>query len=140
MYGYVYTCTWKYKHTHNCIVRKLRKAKRIFFSQMSSSDPKAFWKLYKIIIRRESSIPTLFDQTTGKEFTSSHAKENVLNHQFSKNFNYSLPHSTADDDLIIDPIESSDAFLCTEDKVFDYICSLDVKKSSGSDNISALML
>ena len=129
-----------YKHTRNCIVRELRKAKRAFFSQMSSSDPKAFWKLYKIITRRESIIPTLFDQTTGEEFTNSRAKANILNRQFSKNFNYSSPHSTADGDFIFDSIECSDAFLRTEDKIFEYLCSLDVKKSSGSDNISALML
>ena len=126
-----------YKHTRNCIVRELRKAKRSFFSRMSS-DPKAFWKLYKIVTKRESSIPTISDPISGDEISSSHVKANILNQQFSKNFNYSLSHSTVDPFSV--PSEIPDDFLCTEDKVFEYLCSLDTKKSSGSDNISALML
>ena len=49
----------QYKHVRNGIISELRKSKHAFFEQLQSTDDKTFWKLYKVITRKKSSIPVL---------------------------------------------------------------------------------
>ncbi len=68
----------------------------IFFSKQSPSDNKAFWKLYKTITRKDTSIPTLQEPVSGLSITDCHTKANILNEQFFKNFNHAGDTLTQD--------------------------------------------
>ena len=49
----------QYKFIRNRIVSEVRKAKLQFFKQLQVVDVKTFWKLFKLLTRKESSIPAL---------------------------------------------------------------------------------
>ena len=49
----------RYKFIRNCVTSEMQKAKKAHLSQMSSSNPKCFRKLYKVITKKESSISSL---------------------------------------------------------------------------------
>ena len=49
----------QYKQVRNRVVTELRKAKQMFFKRMRDTDSKSFWKLSKILTKKESSIPSL---------------------------------------------------------------------------------
>ena len=73
--------------------------------------------------------------------TNSRAKANILNEQFFKNFNNhsgNLPGNSLFDTNTLSNLP--DDFLCSEDTLLPLLTTLDVKKSTGADGISALML
>ena len=114
----------------------------LFFEQLHSVDAKTFWKLFKQLKRKESSIPSLETPNTGTDTDNVH-KADVLNNQFFSNFNHSVPSLTVGDICNLGSLDSSnfsEEFLCTENQVFDLIRSLDSTKHTGAGGISARML
>ena len=49
----------KYKFAHNRIASKLHMAKRAYFTNLNSKNPKKFWKAMKYLNKSQCSIPTL---------------------------------------------------------------------------------
>ena len=76
-----------YKFTRNRVICELRKAKHAFFKHLQTADYKTFWKLYKTLTRRESSIPALQIPNFGL-VCNDMEKANILNNQFFSNFNH----------------------------------------------------
>ena len=68
------------------MISELRKAKQGFFNRLQHSDPKTFWKLYKILTRKEPNIPALQRPTSSGMAVDSSEKANIPNTQFLKNF------------------------------------------------------
>ena len=131
------------KFTRNRVISELRKAKHAFFKQLQSSDAKTFWKLYKIVTRKESSIPVLRIPDTGP-VCNDMEKAIILNNQFFSNFNHATS-SLRDSSITynfenLSPSNFPEEFLCTEDKMLSLITSLDTTKSTGADGVSAKML
>ena len=79
----------KYKLYRNRIITELRKAKSNYFKKIQTSDPKTFWRLIKVLTRKKSFFPTL-RASDSRLVHDDAVKANILNDQFSKNFNYSL--------------------------------------------------
>ena len=71
--------------------------------------------------------------------TDSHDKANILNSQFFKNLN-STNLSDESVNIDVDSFSLPDTLLCSEEEIQLYLRALDVKKSTGADGISALML
>ena len=67
-------------------------------------------------------------------------KAELLNHTFVSHFNTTqLPINHTD----IPPVnseESCDSILCSEEEVYNLLCSLNTTTSNGDDDISAIML
>ena len=122
----------------NRVTSELRKAKQNFFNQLHHAEPKTFWKLYKALTRKQSNIPVLQHLVSGV-VTDSHDKANILNSQFFKNFN-STNLSDESVNIDVDSFSLPDTLLCSEEEIQLYLRALDVKKSTGADGISALML
>lgn len=82
--------------------------------------------------KKNSSISTLKNWENLTEDDSDKAA--LLNNYFSQCFNWSVPPLT-DDDLStfgsINPLQCPEELLCTEDKVFEMLSSLDTKKANG---------
>ena len=127
-----------YKLTRNRVISELRKAKLAFFKHLQTTDDKTFWKLYKTLTRRGSSIPAL--QVPNYSLVCNDMeKANVLNNQFFRNFNHTTT-SNSDTSTVnnldyldngnLDPSHFPEEFLCTEDKMLSLITSLDTSKSS----------
>jgi len=121
---------------------ELRKAKQSFFKKLQATDSKTFWKLYKTLTKRESSVPALLVPDVG--VVSDDAKKaNILNEYFFNNFNHTSTPSSCpwvDHAHLLNPSAFPEEFLCTEDQVLDLISSLDTKKASGADGISVKMI
>ena len=64
-------------------------------------------------------------------------KANLLNITFTNHYNHSVPELSISDHPEVD---CPDDFLCSEDEVYELLCTLDTTKSSGDDDISARML
>ena len=113
-----------------------------FFKQLQSTDAKTFWKLYKVITRKESSIPLLCRSDTDLELISDDLeKANILNNSIFQNFNHTSTNtSTTFVFKDLDPSTFPEGLLCSEEKVCSLITSRDVSKSTGSYGISAKML
>ena len=77
----------QYKQVRNRVVTELRKAKQMFFRRMRDADSKSFWKLFKILTKKESSIPSLSVPGSGM-ITNAMEKATVLNQYFFNNFNH----------------------------------------------------
>ena len=77
----------QYRQARNQIVSELRKAKLSFFRRIQDSDSKTFWKLFKLLTKKESSIPALLVPEVGM-ITSELEKANILNEHFFSNFNH----------------------------------------------------
>ena len=123
-----------YKFTRNRVTSELRKAKHALFEHLQTADDKTFWKLYKTLIRRESSIPALQVPNNGL-VCNDMEKANILNNQFFSNFNHTTT-SNSDTSTVnnldnLDPSNFPEEFLCTEDKMLSFFSSLDTSKSIG---------
>ena len=114
----------KYKLYRNRIITELRKAK---FKKIQTSDPKTFWRLIKVLARKTSSIPT-FCASDSRLVHDDAVKANILNDQFSKNFNYSLTPVDLCTEYHFPDAKFPKEFRCTEELVLNLISSLDVKK------------
>ena len=66
-------------------------------------------------------------------------KANLLNASIVNSFNRSLPELNSNDIPEVVTDDCPDDLLCTEEEVYDLLCSLD-PKASGHDDISARML
>ena len=72
--------------------------------------------------------------------TSGLDKANLLNVTFTNHYNRSVPELSISDLPEVVPTDCPDVFLCSEDKVYELLCTLDTTKSSGDDDISTRML
>ena len=69
------------------MISELCKAKQSFFNNLSCSDSKTLWKLYKTLTRKETNIPALQRPMPSGMATNSSEKDNLLSPQFFKIFN-----------------------------------------------------
>ena len=67
-------------------------------------------------------------------------KANLLNITFTNYYNRSVPELSISDLAKVVSTDRPDDFLCSEDEVYKLLCTLDITKSSGDDDISACML
>ena len=132
----------QYKFIRNRIVSEVRKAKLEFFKRLQGVDAKTFWKLFKLLTRKESSIPALLGPNSTL-VTNDVQKADILNNQFFSNFNHTVPSLTSRDICNIGLLDLSnfpEEFLCTGEQVSNFIHSLDSTKATGADGISTRML
>ena len=127
----------RYKELRNTVTSKLRCARSDYFRALKPSN-KSFWKAVSSLNRGNSRIPTLVSEA-GEEASAPASKAALLNNQFVKNFNSSIP-PLSKEDLPRLPLHSDDSLFCSEDKIFDMLSHLDVSKAAGPDGISARML
>ena len=88
--------------------------------------------------KKQSSIPTLV--SNNQKYESDEEKAQVLNDQFSTNFNCSLPPLNPLNFSVPQSLLCPNELLCTEMEVFNLISSIDMTKSIGPDGTSARML
>jgi len=90
--------------------------------------------------KHNESIPTLTCE--GVDINTDAGKAELLNKQFSDNFNHSHPPLLSSDFscLPTDPSSCPDYLLCTEEQVFNLIAALHCSKVTGTNTISARML
>ena len=102
-----------YKFTRNRVISELRKAKHAFFEHLQTADHKTFWKLYKTLTRRESSIPALQVPNYGL-VCNDMENANILNNQFFSNFNHTTTSnsdtSTVNNRANLDPSNLPEEF------------------------------
>ena len=133
----------RYKEQRNKVVNELCRSKSHFFRSFNPSNPKQFWKIAKLLNKNSSSIPSLVKN--GYTATTDSDKATMLNGFFSECFNTAQPPLSINQGeplSYLEPsnFESIDNLLCTEDKVYEMIASLDTSKANGSNGISARML
>ena len=134
----------QYKQIRNRVVTELRKAKQIFFRRIQDADSKRFWKLFKILTKKESSIPALSVPGSGM-ITNELEKATVLNKYFFNNFNHaysSANYSWFDTALAPSTSTSTipEEYLCSDDQILGLLSSLKTRKATGADGITAQML
>ena len=138
-----------YRKQRNHVNNVKKAAKQSFFldvhgliDQYSLNNGKDFWKLAKTLIKStgtSTSIPPLLNMTTGNIEVEDKDKSNLLN-------NYFASISTVDDDGSDVPHcdcrtdHNLSSIHITEEDIIDIIKSLNIKKASGIDEISHLML
>jgi len=128
----------KFRQIRNRVVAELRIAKRRYFADLHPHNQREFWKIVKSLTPKENSIPTL---SSGNVVASTNPeKACLLNVTFTNCLNYSLPGLSVADLPNAVPHECPDNFLCTEDVIYELLCSLDPSKANGHDDISARML
>ena len=132
----------KYRIARNQLVSKLREAKSAYFSRLNPRTCKSFWQTIKYINKKESSIPTLKDDSSSMITISSSDKANMLNSSFARCFNHALLPLSPESHSNIKIIDSEllHDLLCIEEEVCQYLSALDTTKASGADGISAKML
>ena len=134
----------QYKQIRNRVVTELRKAKQIFFRRIQDADSKTFWKLFKILTKKESSIPALSVPGSGM-ITDGLEKATVLNKYFFNNFNHaytSADYSWFDSALAPSTSTSTipEEYLCSDEQILGLLSSLNTRKATGADGITAQML
>ena len=132
----------KYRAARNKVTRDMRKAKSTFFKKLNPKNPKEFWRAVKFLNKKQSSIPTLSDDS--REASTGSEKANLLNDYFSKCFNSAVPPlSNVDVETLPQPTDYASLppeLLCNEESICELLESLDTSKSNGPDGISARML
>jgi len=119
----------KYKELRNKVVSELR------FSNLNPQNPK---KIIRSLSPRESSFPPLKSENIIAR--SALDKTNLLNITFTNHYNCSVPELSISDLPEVVPTDCPDDILCSEDEVYELLCTVDTTKSSGDDDISARML
>ena len=87
---------------------------------------------------KECTISTLSNGST--DAITNLDKANLLNASFVNSFSRSLPELNGNDLPEVVTDDCPDDLLCTEEEVYDLLCSLATTKASGHDDISAWML
>ena len=128
----------KFRHTRNRVVAELRSAKRRFLTNLHPHNQQEFWKVVKSLTPKENSIPTL--SSGNIVATTNLEKACLLNVTFTNCLNHSLPELNVADLPEAVPHECPDNLMCTEDEVYELLCSLDPTKANGHDDISTRML
>ena len=127
----------KFKQLRNKVVSELRLAEQKFFSNPHPQNPNEFWKIIRLLSPRESSFPPMKNEDIVA--SSGLDKANLLNVTFTNHYNRSVPELSISDLPEIVPTDCPNDFLCSEDEVYELLCTLDTTKSSGDDEISACM-
>ena len=130
----------KYKHLRNKATSMLCSAKSQYFSNLDTSDCKAFWRTVKSITRNKSAIPSL--EHNGSAINDDQEKAEVLNSFFAECFNSSLPSLSSGENFCSNEEDDvcPDDFLCYEEEVLELLQSIDTTKANGPDGISGTML
>ena len=128
----------KFKQLRNKVVTELKLAKRAFFLDLQTQHPNMFWKKLSLLNSKECTVPTL---TKGNVVACTNTeKANLLNVSFMDIFNTATPELSKDD-IPEAPLDNCPSeLLCTEEKVYNLLSTLDVSKSNGHDDISTRML
>ena len=126
------SCMSRYKELRNTVTSNLRSARSDYFKALKPSN-KSFWKIVRSLNRGNGCIPTLISQL-GEEASTPASKAALLNDQFVKNFNSSIPPLSKVDIPRL-PLLSDDSLFCSEDKIFDMLSHLDISKAAGPDGI-----
>ena len=92
----------------------------------------------KSLTPKENSIPTLSSENIAA--TTNPKKVCLLNVTFTNCLNYSVPGLNVANLSEAVPHECPENFMCSEDEVYELLCSLDPTKAIGHDDISARML
>ena len=116
-----------------------RVSKVKFFQKLHTANKKS-WKMVKRLTNNHSTIPTLIHNDV--QISDDVSKEaEVLNNEFYNNFNHSKHLSAVvKSRFTTDPDNCPTNFLCTDHMVHELIVNLDIRKSSGTDDVSARML
>ena len=128
----------QYKHVRNRITSQLHHAKQNYFRNLNPSDTKQFWKTIKVLNKQNVHCGNLTHN--GIPCPSDLDKAESLNDFFTGCFNTSyqpIPNIPTRD---TGSTECSPELLCTEDEGYGMLNSLDTKRASGPDGISACML
>ena len=129
----------EYKYTRNAIISAIRVSKVKFFQKLHTANKKSFWKMVKRLTNNCSIIPTLIHNDV--QISDDVSKAEVLNNEFYNNFNHSKHLSAVvKSRFTTDPENCPTNFLCTDHMVHELIVNLDIRKSSGTDDVSARML
>lgn len=128
----------KFKQLRNKVVSELHLTKRRFFSNLNPQNPKEFWKIIRSLSPRESSFPPLKSENVIA--SSALDKANLLNIIFTNHYNRSVPELSISNLPEVVPTDCPDGILCSEDEVYEVLCTFDTTKSSGDDDISERML
>ena len=128
----------RYKCLRNDVVSSLRRSKAKLFNTLNPNLSKSFWTAIPYAKKKQSFIPTLV--SNNQKFESDEEKVQVLNDQFSTNFNCSLPPLNPINFSVPQSLLYPNELLCTEIEVYNLISSIDMTKSNGPDGISAKML
>ena len=95
--------------------------------------------MVKRLTNNRSTIPTLIHNDV--QISDDVSKAEVLNNEFYNNFNHSKHLSAVvKSRFTTDPENCPTNFLCTDHMVHELIVNLDMRKSSGTDDVSARML
>ena len=87
---------------------------------------------------RESTLPSLKHENIVASSDSD--KANLLNSTFANYYNHSVPELSLSDLPEVVPTDCPAYLLCSEDEVYELLCTVDTTKSSGNDDISTRML
>ena len=130
-----------YKKKRNHVANQLKHAKK-YFSRLSPTNSKSFWKTVKVLTKEGSRIPTIKDDS-GNIISDDAVKATIINNFFSTCFNMNIPPLSDNDKRTFFneiPCTPSPDIKCSEDDVLHMLLTLDTTKASGPDGISATML
>ena len=128
----------KFKQLRNRVVSELRLAKQRFFCNLHPRNPKNFCKVVRALSPRECSLPPLKSENIIA--SSILDKANLLNITFTNQCNRSIPELSPSDLPEVVPSDCPAHLLCSEEEVYELLCTVDTTQSSGDDDISARML
>ena len=122
----------QFKAIRNKVVSKIRSSKQSFFSSLNPKCPKDFWKSIKAINPSSGvcTISSLFDSSTNTEAKDNSSKAELLNHTFVSHFNTKQMPIQHSDIPEVNPEDSYDGIQCSEEEVYNLLCSLDTSKSN----------
>ena len=78
------------KRKRNHVANQLKYAKKKYFSRLSPTNPKSFWKAVKVLTKESSRIPVIKDDG-GNFISDDAAKATIINNFFSICFNTNIP-------------------------------------------------
>ena len=112
------------------MVSSLRCSKAKIFNTLNPNLSKSFWTAIRYAKKNELTLVS-----NNQKFDFDEKKAQVLNDQFSTNFNCSLPPLNPINFSFPQSLLCPNELLCTEIEVFNLISSIHMTKSNGPDGI-----
>ena len=133
-----------YKQQRNCVLSLLCESKQAFFNNLDIANAKEFWKAVKILETKNTMFPTMISNSTTQADTSQ-GKAYLLNNFFYSCYNHSCPSLALSSPVPnlqtnLDPSNFPESLNFSPEYVADMLATFDTSKSSGSDDISSMML
>jgi hypothetical protein len=128
----------KYNAYRKSVKAELHKAEQLYVNQLSTSvtaDPKRFWNYVKLKGSSDNGISTL--KQNSQVFNSDVEIAEVLNNQFKSVFlreSSCVEHPPENNNVDLPDCYMED-FSITSGEVYDVLCSLDVHRAQGPDEI-----